>query len=143
MPRQLIQLAYSSVATVPFGPAQIESILATSRRQNADHGITGMLLYKSGYIIQVLEGEPENICQLYSNIERDRRHQHVVKLFESLIAAREFGEWSMGFNWAQFGYAGPPEGFNSMLSTFLSAGTAESTDGRGTSLLKMFAATTR
>lgn len=143
MASNLFQLAYSSVATVPFGPTQIESILATSREKNAAYGVTGMLLYKSGYIIQVLEGEAEAVRRLYSNIARDRRHHNVVKLYESTIDRREFGEWSMGFNWAQFGFSGPPEGFSSVLSTFLRAEIGDAPAGRGMALLRMFAATTR
>ena len=46
--------------------------------------------------VQVLEGFPDVIQTLYAAIEQDVGHHSVTKLIDEPIAARSFGDWSMG-----------------------------------------------
>lgn len=94
----MIQLAYVSSSRGLFSSADIASILAVSRERNRKLGITGMLLYKSGNILQVLEGERDAVRGLFEKICRDPRHGGVIKLYEYEKAERDFPEWSMGFH---------------------------------------------
>ena len=68
------------------------------RSKNARLGITGMLLYKDGNFMQVLEGEDSVVRQLAAEIELDRRHKNFTILTEEPIVQRQFGDWSMAFN---------------------------------------------
>ena len=90
-------MVYTSVAVAPFGPAQLDQLLAVSRANNELAGLTGILLYKDNNFMQVLEGEQGVVRALVAKIERDPRHQRLVILLEGLIARREFPEWSMAF----------------------------------------------
>ncbi len=73
------------------------AILEVSRRKNAERNITGILLYKDGNFLQVLEGDEEAVTSLYRTIERDSRHKGLVLIARRKIAQREFPDWTMGF----------------------------------------------
>ena len=90
-------LVYISSATHEFSPEELNEILAKSRVNNSDLGVTGMLIYSAGNIIQVLEGKKDAINNLLSRIDRDGRHFGLIKLIDKPIENRSFGEWSMGF----------------------------------------------
>lgn len=77
-------------------PAQVQSILAASRRNNASAGVTGALLFNAGCFGQVLEGPRRAVEATFERIQRDPRHGDVSLLaFEP--AERAFPSWSMGF----------------------------------------------
>ena len=73
------------------------AILEQSRRNNAQFGITGVLLYVRGSIIQVLEGEKEPLEALYKRIEQDQRHKNISRVLNRPITERLFSQWSMGY----------------------------------------------
>ena len=76
---------------------QLQELASKSHENNRSLGITGVLLYCNGNIIQVLEGEEEKVKDLYKVIARDRRHYQVIKLYGSQIQERSFGDWLMGY----------------------------------------------
>jgi hypothetical protein len=93
----LILLAYSSVGTHHFAQSELVDLLAFARDFNSRNGLTGMLLYIDESFFQILEGDPKTLHDLYSRIEQDTRHTHVIKLIEIPIENRSFSDWSMGF----------------------------------------------
>lgn len=93
----MISIVYVSAATQPFSPAELDALLEKSRTNNTRDGISGVLLYRDGDFLQVLEGPEEAVRRTYERISRDRRHGGVIVLDESEIDERNFGEWSMGF----------------------------------------------
>ena len=76
---------------------ELERVLAQSRAWNSTHGLTGILLYGNGSIMQVLEGPHDEVQYIFARISRDTRHAHVVKLADGPIEHRHFQQWSMGF----------------------------------------------
>ncbi len=90
-------LVYVSTAARSFTSDELKALLVQSRRDNAAADITGMLLYKGGNIIQLLEGEQEQVTQLYHKIEGDPRHRGSLILLKSDADQRSFQDWSMGF----------------------------------------------
>ena len=72
-------------------------LLEQSRARNERHGITGMLLYKNGHFMQVLEGDEADVMQVFADIERDKRHKNVDVLRTEYIQHRNFPDWTMGF----------------------------------------------
>ena len=90
-------VAYVSSAVTLFSDAELEALLATSRANNQKVDVTGILLYKDGNFMQVLEGPKESVQSVLKRIEGDQRHRGVIRLFEQEKEERDFGEWSMGF----------------------------------------------
>jgi hypothetical protein len=101
MPENLYRLVYFSRNLIPGNPAEIsaeiDSILASARRNNAPLGITGALIFNSGVFAQVLEGARHNIERIFENIQLDKRHadSHVLAFEET--PERRFPSWSMAF----------------------------------------------
>jgi len=96
-PTVVIQLVYSSSATIPFDAAALRELLTRARAHNTAAGVSGVLLHVDGSFLQVLEGEPAPVHWLLARIEADRRHKRVLKLVERDITERNFPDWSMGF----------------------------------------------
>lgn len=91
-------IVYISRAVRPLTDQDLQLLLDQSRRDNARHGITGILFYSHGHIAQLFEGEPEQADPLFERIARDGRHSNVTKLIDRPITARSFPGWSMAFH---------------------------------------------
>ena len=91
----LVRVLYVSRADGPQTTTVTASILATARRYNPAHGISGVLCQGQGLYLQVLEGERDAVNRLYARIVVDRRHHDVVMLQLVEIGARRFAGWSM------------------------------------------------
>lgn len=90
-------IVYFSKSVRPFDENDLSAILQKSHQNNARTGITGVLLYVRGSIIQVLEGEKAALEALYKRIEQDRRHVEVAQVLNRPITRRLFANWSMGY----------------------------------------------
>jgi Sensors of blue-light using FAD len=93
----MFSIVYVSSAIQPFTQEELADLLQSSRKNNVALGVTGMLLYKDGSFMQVLEGEQAAVQQTFNKISRDPRHRGVVVLLKQTLAARDFDDWSMGF----------------------------------------------
>lgn len=93
----MISLTYVSSATTFLTATELLTLLDTARTNNVALGLTGMLLYKGGNFMQVLEGEEAPLRHLYKKIEKDPRHSGLIKLLDHPIETRQFPSWSMAF----------------------------------------------
>ena len=93
----LIQLIYGSSAPTDMSEEELLAILEKSRENNRQRKITGILLFKSGNFLQVLEGEEEIVMDLYRTIQQDPRHGNVITVANRKIKERGFGDWQMAF----------------------------------------------
>ena len=93
----VFQLVYSSAAVRPPTREALVELLEQARTRNAARKVTGMLLYRGGRFLQLLEGEEEVVRDLYATIARDVRHQRVTTLTESRRLLRRFPTWTMAF----------------------------------------------
>ena len=91
----LEQLMYAS-RQVGTDEAALSAILESARRHNEKTGITGMLFYRDGRFLQVLEGESDLVMATYERIVKDARHNELVLLLRDEIEQRDFKDWSMG-----------------------------------------------
>lgn len=98
MSDELQQIIYISSAEHPFSDAEFTDMLSQIRQKNERLGVTGMLLYKEGDFIQVLEGRPDVLAPLLETIATDNRHYSIIELMRKPIEHRQFSEWSMGFH---------------------------------------------
>ena len=90
-------VTYVSNAIHLLTTTELFKLLHTCRTNNATHGLTGMLLYKDGNFMQLLEGEDKPVRDTYRKIAADRRHFGLVKVLEHPIAHRQFPDWAMAF----------------------------------------------
>lgn len=91
----MLSLTYASRAVEPFDADAMSALLRHSRENNTRAGLTGMLMYKEGRFMQVLEGEDDAVRRLYAIIAADPRHDDVRMLLDDQIPERRFAEWSM------------------------------------------------
>jgi hypothetical protein len=114
---------YSSRAIKAFTQAELLELLARSRENNSKLGVTGMLLYKNGEFMQVLEGSEQTVRTLVAKIERDPRHK-VAKLLIGYCPERQFPYWYMGFSNLDTEEARNTPGYTEFLNTSLAVGLA-------------------
>lgn len=89
-------LVYCSRGAADMDDAEIAKIIATAQRHNPKFGITGLLVFGSGYFFQWLEGPRDNVQSLMKIISADPRHDSVVVLSqEDEIRERLFPDWAM------------------------------------------------
>jgi hypothetical protein len=95
----LHHLIYESQATQPFTEAELAKLLYQAREHNEANGLSGILLYAhDGRFVQVLEGEVDDIHELYfMHISRDRRHHRLTLLADGRLSQRRFPDWRMGY----------------------------------------------
>jgi hypothetical protein len=90
-------LVYLSSTSGLLSEQQLSDILTKSQTNNHRLGITGLLLYNDGNVIQVLEGEKDTVQKLYKLICTDERHSGAFLMVEGHSATRNFPDWAMGF----------------------------------------------
>ncbi len=90
-------LIYTSAANQLMSDLELTDLLSHCRVRNSHDELTGMLLYKDGSFMQVLEGKKENVFRTYARIQKDTRHKDIFLLRERKIESRSFDGWSMGF----------------------------------------------
>jgi len=93
----LYQLVYLSLSSDVFKHSDIENILEKAREFNGERNITGMLLYRGGVFLQLLEGDKDTVASLYNKITQDKRHKHIKTLIEIDNGERIFADWTMAF----------------------------------------------
>jgi len=75
--------------------AVLADIIKSSKINNVEHDITGLLFYHNGRFVQVLEGDKDSLERLMSILGKDDRHEDVQRIIDQSIKKRGFQEWSM------------------------------------------------
>lgn len=94
----MYELIYRSQAKQELTTNDISDILEIARKFNSKNQITGCLLYYNNEFIQILEGEKEILHKLFTNIQKDTRHNNVILLAEAEKQDRIFPNWSMAYH---------------------------------------------
>ena len=131
-------LIYASIATKRFSGPELVELLAQARRDNLRSEITGMLLYKEGTFLQVLEGEERTVKDLCAKIRGDSRHHKMVVLLEGPAETREFANWSMGFCNLDGPEATGLPGYSEFMNVPLIADALGSNPSTAQKLLRLF-----
>lgn len=113
----VFSLTYASSAVRLFSDGDLEVLLRQSRDYNAKASITGMLLYKDGNFMQVLEGPERAVRDLYEKIRADPRHRGEVLLHEGDLRERRFPGWSMAYRDLNAPAARDTPGYSDFLNT--------------------------
>lgn len=94
----MFRILYLSTANQPFSSGDLSELLQKARARNDAAHITGMLVYSDGDFLQALEGEPENVIEVYGRISVDPRHRDISLLQRGIgYGGRLFPNWAMGF----------------------------------------------
>jgi hypothetical protein len=114
-------ILYLSTAVVKFTPGMLEELLQLSRARNAAHGVTGLLLYRDGCFMQLIQGPAEAVRSLYASIQRDPRHGEITTLQDEPCSQTDFPDWSMGFRDLRSAEVRNFPGFSEFLDTPLTS----------------------
>jgi len=92
----ICQLIYVSQEREQFSYAELRELQGVAIRQNRKLDLTGILLYNGGFFLQMIEGPPSAVAQVYGKIAIDSRHQKPSLLYMEHVRARSYKTWSMG-----------------------------------------------
>jgi hypothetical protein len=139
MDEQLFSTVYvSSASDQGLTDAELADILRVSRANNQRDRITGMLLYKDGNIMQLLEGPKAEVEALIEKLRRDHRHHGVQLLLEDHAAQRQFDNWAMAFRKFETNEPQELEGRSDFLERAAAAEAFRTNPGRAYKLLLSF-----
>ena len=93
----LLRAIYTSVPADGLGADDIDAILRTARRRNAELSLTGALMYGRGSFVQILEGPAASLDLLLDAIRKDPRHRDMTIVLRDPVEAREFAGWAMAY----------------------------------------------
>ncbi|MGI9175013.1 MAG: BLUF domain-containing protein [Rhodothermales bacterium] len=93
----MIQYVYVSAAVELFSNEALVHLLRQCRENNERLSVTGLLLYKDGNFMQLLEGPEEAVDAVIARIGEDPRHRNVIPLIRRPVEERLFPTWAMGF----------------------------------------------
>lgn len=91
-------IVYISKARVQHAlaiPKGLSNIFSQARKNNLSRQLTGVLSYKNGHYLQVIEGENEAVDRMYAAISTDQRHSDVTTILDIKTRGRFFPLWSM------------------------------------------------
>jgi hypothetical protein len=95
---EIISILYISESTKHFDISfDIDKILNKANNFNKNNNISGMLIYKGGLFIQLLEGEKSCLELLMSRIKEDSRHDKLRIIYEETTQERLFSNWTMAY----------------------------------------------
>lgn len=103
----MYRLVYVSRAKPGLSDADIGTLLDQSSSNNFERYITGFLVKARGEFMQALEGEEQEVRELYERICGDARHDCVLQIVGERIERRAFPDWSMNYHRVD-GPAGSP-----------------------------------
>jgi len=140
---KLFRIAYVSTASKLFDSAELRDMLKESNARNKEADITGMLLYKDGQFMQVLEGTLEAVTATFSRISRDPRHHGIMVLLKGAVQERRFPDWSMAFRDLNLPDHQEVPGYSEFLNTPLTGKEFADNPDRCEKLLLVFKKTIR
>ncbi len=91
----IYHLLYTSRRAESLTEKQLVDLIKWSADWNAQHHITGFLIEREGYFMQLIEGKEDEIITLFTRIESDPRHDDVIIQAEGTSNARLVPDWHM------------------------------------------------
>ncbi|HEX2855733.1 MAG TPA: BLUF domain-containing protein [Opitutaceae bacterium] len=134
----LFHLLYVSSATAPFSAVDLVTLLERSRTKNHEAGISGMLLYRDGNFMQVLEGDEPVVHTVHNRISSDPRHRGLIVLLKGQIEKRTFSSWSMGFRNLDSADVKKTPGYSEFMNVDWRSGEMLAEPARALKLLTVF-----
>jgi hypothetical protein len=96
MEQPLLMLVYTSKSESPIDQKLIDDLLTVAKEKNTRDEITGYLVARSKYFLQLLEGPEDKVRECFARIKQDIRHSNIVIQGEGYLQERIAPKWSMG-----------------------------------------------
>jgi hypothetical protein len=114
----MFHIVFASIASHHPTKPELKSLLEETRDNHAQLGVTGMLLYKDGTFLHVLEGDEEVVMKLVTTMGKEGPgHKSFRILLSGTSEQRLFPNWSMAFrDHTDNSLTGTP-GFSDFLNT--------------------------
>ncbi|QDO94470.1 BLUF domain-containing protein [Formosa sediminum] len=93
----MYQLNYHSKSHSDLSSDDLELILEAATTKNKTYNITGCLIYHNHAFVQILEGEKQDVLEIFELIKTDTRHHTIHLLWENTVEKRYFNKWNMAF----------------------------------------------
>ncbi|RZL93192.1 MAG: BLUF domain-containing protein [Variovorax sp.] len=94
---ELHEILYCSQLAAGQSPRVVGSIVSQARTRNAEHGITGLLVFDGQRFCQHLEGPRSLVVGLMSRISEDPRHEQIRVVYDGPLVQRRYQRFDMGF----------------------------------------------
>ena len=94
----MYRLVYVSTAADDLSEEDIEQILNVSQSNNNERFLTGFLAHNGNSFMQALEGERDEVDEIYARIKQDKRHTGVAQIIGEPVEKRAFPDWSMNYH---------------------------------------------
>lgn len=91
---QLIYVSRSTIPTADFNEA-VRQILIRSISNNRLVDLTGQLITRPGFFMQLLEGPAGRVAETYARVAADPRHADLRVVASGPAERRLFRDWSM------------------------------------------------
>lgn len=94
----MYRIMYISTAIVDFTDDELNELLDVARKNNSKKNLTGLLVVKGRTFLQCLEGEKNDVLEVFEKIKNDSRHKDIFEIIEDeSFDNRYFPDWSMGY----------------------------------------------
>ncbi|MFT6222364.1 MAG: hypothetical protein ACJA1F_000198 [Paracoccaceae bacterium] len=84
---------FSKRATCPA--PELDRILSSSKRNNTQNKLTGILLYDDKSFLQLLEGDHNDVAKCFLRLAADPRHKEIDVIFAMPTQIRLFAGWEL------------------------------------------------
>lgn len=101
--KNIHQLVYVSRSRSDVHMAELVDILTRAQYKNMRLDVSGLLVFRDGRFMQLLEGAEKTVKDLFATIQQDPRHTDVEVIWENDSAARCMPSWVMGFSASEHG----------------------------------------
>lgn len=136
--KKLFRMSYISAASKPFSKERLRNLVNESGSLNARSHVTGLLLHKDGYFMQVLEGTESAVKATFARISKDTRHFGMIVLIKEIAAERHFPGQPMAFRNLDLPEQRSVPGYDEFLDTPLTGKEFASWPSRCEKLLLLF-----
>lgn len=92
---QIVYLSHATEELLKKPMEHIDDIIDEAKASNEERNITGLLLYRNGLFMQLLEGTKEDVLYTLGKVATDKRHGNILTILKQFGEARLFDTWSM------------------------------------------------
>lgn len=89
-------ICYISNISLFITEEDIEKLSSDMYKKNKKYNITGILIIQNGHFFQIMEGKSDVIDTVFENIKKDTRHTGLIKLIDTAIDIKFFGDYETG-----------------------------------------------
>lgn len=94
---RLFQLVSVSQADHDLSYRDLEAFLDAAIERNTANGVTGLLVYRDGRFLQILEGKQDDVLEAIAESIKDPQHTHLKVVAERPAEGRLFPFWAMAY----------------------------------------------